>query len=83
MSVETSMREDKWRVRALGTHVWGIYPPMWDLGGKPLLMYPDQPQAFRQAASRADFVATPPVAQEDWTSLDVVPVITEYPTEEV
>jgi hypothetical protein len=75
---ESSMREDKWRVRALGQHVWGIYAPGWDLNGKPLLMYPDQGQAFRAAASRADFAAIPPVAQEDWTVLDVVPVMDSY-----
>lgn len=66
---DSSMREDKWRVSSLhplASHAWGIWPPGWDLAGKPLLMFPTQAKAFTAAAARADFAENPPVAQEEW-----------------
>lgn len=88
MSTETKLRQDRWRVRKLRVYsgdsarpfyanAWGIYPPSWDIDGSPLLAYRTHAQALRGAASRADFAAIPPMAQEDWESLDL-PVVEEW-----
>ena len=54
----------RWTVRKVSKHGWAVFPPGWDDDLEPLVAYTNWRQAYRSAASRADFAMSPSPNQE-------------------